>query len=66
MISEMFDAPRWKGGPRICVTANLPSFPSKSDAEAYHEKYGSGRSIIRIGKCKTCGHWHYLSKKEKQ
>lgn len=59
---ELFEPPRWPGGPLICVAVNLPAFPTKEEALAFHEKNGPGNRITRIGQCETCKYWHYLVK----
>ncbi len=54
--------PRFKGCPPICEEANLPSFQTRQEAEAFHERNGPGNYIIKLGVCRFCGCWHYAIK----
>lgn len=57
-MSELFDPPRWPGGPHICIKENLPAFATKELLFKELERFSPGVHIDRIGKCSVCGEWH--------
>lgn len=48
----------WPGGPKLCPVVHLPAFADKGALKAFFEKYCPSVVILRVGKCKDCGHWH--------
>lgn len=64
----LIENPVWKGCPLICQVAWLPAFDSKQAAIDWHEAPGKGNPlyepnrIVKIGKCKACGKWHFKAK----
>lgn len=52
------EKPRWPGAPPICIAANLPAFPSKSDLDAFLRRNGPSCKVVRAGVCGACNHWH--------
>lgn len=56
------EPPRWPNGPEICLAENLPSFASREEALAYHERENPHWEIVKLGRCRWCAGWHFLSK----
>lgn len=61
MSEKVFDPPRWRGGPTICITANLPAFETEKALAQFHEANGPGTSIHEQWKCEACDCWHYTA-----
>lgn len=53
------DPPRFRNGPAMCPSQNLPAFESRAEAEQYLNRHLPGCKVTRIGKCDQCGHWHF-------
>jgi hypothetical protein len=56
--TEIFDPPRWPGGPHICVYENLPALPSCKELNQFLDANAPGIIILAQWKCKRCGEWH--------
>jgi len=60
MNSKLLDPPRWPGGPKICIVANLPAFETEADAM----QFNGGEHplpVLARWQCQSCGGWHYWS-----
>ena len=57
MDAELFDPPRWPGGPFICIAANLPSFETAAAARNMNRTL-EGDSVDETWECKACGMTH--------
>jgi len=57
MKSQFLNPPRWPGGPKICIVANLPAFETEADAIASNERNGHLPILVRWH-CKSCGGFH--------
>lgn len=60
-MTPLFESPRWKDGPPLCVATNLPAFDSEADLRFFLARYSPRADIERIGKCRVCGKWHFKS-----
>lgn len=56
-LENLFEKPRWRGGPHICLAANLPAFETVRDAGRVA---GSSEvsHIQETWKCSICGMIH--------
>jgi hypothetical protein len=54
---SLFDPPRWPGGPRICVAANLPAFETVAEARDI-TRTNEGDSLKESWTCTVCGMIH--------
>ena len=57
MNTKLLDPPRGKGGPLICLVANLPAFPSESASIAFNNE--SHLPVLARWQCPACGGWHH-------
>jgi len=61
MAKKLFGAPRWKGGPRICMESNLPAFRTIGDHTLFHDSLAPGVIVHRVYQCETCKNWHAVT-----
>lgn len=54
------EAPRWPGGPKICVASNLPAFESRKAMKAF--QFDNLSNVTREWECDDCGCFHYEAK----
>ena len=57
MSDELFELPRWKNGPKICVATNLPAFETVADARNLTRTV-EGDSLKESWTCSVCGMIH--------
>lgn len=57
-MTELFEPPRWSGGPKLCVAENLPAFETKQAMEEYIANQCPSCHILDKWKCEACGMWH--------
>ncbi len=53
----LFEPPRWRNGPKICIAANLPAF----DTEAELKKFFDDAPRVKVKseyQCEVCKCWH--------
>jgi len=59
MKTAVFESkPRWPGAPPICLTARLPSFPTKAAYQDWHERNGPRCIVKKVWLCDACQHYH--------
>lgn len=54
---QLFDPPRWPGGPHICRYENLPAFASLKSLNDFHDGCKSA-VITEKWKCPVCHEYH--------
>ena len=61
MITKFLDSPRWPGGPRICIVANLPAFETEGEARHFNVSNGPEHPalILSMWQCSSCNGFHY-------
>jgi len=58
-MSALFEPkPRWPGGPRQCVAANLPAFDTRAELSAFKKANGPSCFVLAVWKCEACGCYH--------
>jgi hypothetical protein len=55
--SNLFDLPRWPGGPHICIAANLPAFETVAAAKAITSTCEKD-FLKETWTCSVCGMLH--------
>ena len=55
---ELFDPPRWPGGPLICIYENLPAFDTLKDLNHFHERNAHQAVVDGKWLCHRCGKYH--------
>lgn len=58
-MSELFDPPRWPGGPHICVEENLPAFKTPEELKVFTGSIRVDTNLEWV--CKACGEHHFWS-----
>ena len=57
-MSELFETPRWPGGPHLCEYENLPAFPTPADIKDFNEGSDAVHELARW-QCPICQEWHF-------
>jgi hypothetical protein len=56
---EVFDPPRWPGGPPICVAENLPAFKDLKEIADFIERNCPAIRTWSKWQCRACNMWHH-------
>ena len=57
---EILEPARWRGGPLICPSANLPAFESARACRDFMDNLPAVK-VDRIWQCEQCGGFHAVS-----
>lgn len=61
MNTDLFDPPRWPGGPKICKAENLPAFQTVKEMAAFHDSL-PGVKTLTVKLCPVCDCYHAYTK----
>lgn len=56
--ANLFEPPRWKGGPYHCRAAKLPAFETRDALNAFLKENSPTCKVVNVWQCETCKMWH--------
>ena len=65
MTKCLFEPPRWRGGPPICLEANLPAFATWDEARKFILSLNGKGDVVRW-RCEFCNCFHYTRPSKKK
>ncbi len=61
-MKSTLNPPRWKGGPDICISENLPAFETVQQMQAFNAANAPSCKVVRFWRCEVCDHYHEETK----
>ena len=60
-MNDILEPPRWKNGPPVCPSTNLPAFKTTEAVHEFVARHCPGSIVKRIFVCSKCEHFHFES-----